>query len=751
MDTCYVQAGVLTPVDINSISMEVLRVQALEYMSSDEAAPALVPYLTFALLERLFEIVWRWSPEQRMGWSKQRALAKVAACITGGRVPAWADAERPGQLMQESLRRFRERRKKVVDAERKATRRLVPGKPRPVAAADLATRIHQEEEALYHCRYGCTPASLPTRRVPPGKRPQQVEYVTTSMAAECQRLHDENLELQRLETTVVQQLTASLDASKKDLQNSVSSEYAAIKEIDRQSAEKIKVEAEAHAQARKLEIQCTQMKLSKNSLQQTVQKQEGHILKLSGQIASCWNDFERARETYHKDSQRHQKTVIAAREESMLKQAELERLREQWSREAKLQEETMKKNEAKLLRQGSIITQLNMDLALKQQTHEKEMEAMAKRKACLEAEFEACSSKLKRARELKNEMAKRRRLSDLRAATSERRLERAQIAESNAADLREDMDALHAYIDEHLAVDNRMMSVSDDMEPSIFTNQRHSGKFAAFHWKLRLLIYSWLMRRTPPSAIGLNLVDAARLLAPAQTVVVPTVGWIRKMRQEGTLLGELLSCFRVAKAKRVISFGFDETTKLGDGLASTNVQIEHASGHVSDEVMRGAFLIPGGTAEQVASAMETKLFARGRRLLCKWQQVHEDLFGVDSWGKDGGPKSSQLGYHRLVGSLIMSDTCNAARAAKRRIIELASEDVEKLAGPQLWSQLSDAQKETAGRAYTGDCMQHLRNILLDAMAKSAQLLLTDELEESLSAFSSYDRMTTDPMQLIRAV
>jgi len=156
-----VQAAILTPVDINSISMEVLRVQALEYMSSDEAAPsALVPYLTFALLERLFEIVWRWSPEQRMGWSKQRALAKVAACITGGRVPTWADAERPGQLMQESLRRFRERRKKVVDAERKATHRLVPGRPRPAASADLATRVHQEEEALYHCRYGCTPAWL---------------------------------------------------------------------------------------------------------------------------------------------------------------------------------------------------------------------------------------------------------------------------------------------------------------------------------------------------------------------------------------------------------------------------------------------------------------------------------------------------------------------------------------------------------------------------------------------------------------
>lgn len=48
-------------------------------------------------------------------------------------------------------------------------------------------------------------------------------------------------------------------------------------------------------------------------------------------------------------------------------------------------------------------------------------------------------------------------------------------------------------------------------------------------------------------------------------------------------------------------------------------------------------------------------------------------------------------------------------------------------------------------------MQHLRNILIDAMAASATSLLKDELQESLDAFSAFERMSTDPMQLIRAV
>lgn len=49
--------------------------------------------------------------------------------------------------------------------------------------------------------------------------------------------------------------------------------------------------------------------------------------------------------------------------------------------------------------------------------------------------------------------------------------------------------------------------------------------------------------------------------------------------------------------------------------------------------------------------------------------------GSGSWP---GPKPLQLGYHRLTGSLIMSDTCSAARATRKKIIDMVAAEVERV-------------------------------------------------------------------------
>jgi hypothetical protein len=188
---------------------------------------------------------------------------------------------------------------------------------------------------------------------------------------------------------------------------------------------------------------------------------------------------------------------------------------------------------------------------------------------------------------------------------------------------------------------------------------------------------------------------------------------------------------------------------LSCGGLATDFQIETVPGEICDEVLRGAFLIPGGCADQVAKAIELKLFARGRQLLDKVRSIYESKHGDGSWP---GPKPVQLSYRRLAGALVMSDTCHAARAAKDLIIEFAAADVEKaLTDAGLWDGMDATQRQVATRAYVGDCTQHLRNILLDAMSRAASSLLKEELQESLEAFSSYERMTTEPIGLIRAV
>ena len=99
----------------------------------------------------------------------------------------------------------------------------------------------------------------------------------------------------------------------------------------------------------------------------------------------------------------------------------------------------------------------------------------------------------------------------------------------------------------------------------------------------------------------------------------------------------------MAKALRIRCFGFDESTKFGLGLLSTNTQIEphDAPGTSSDVVQRGATLTAGGTAEEISKSIEIKIFQHSRRLLDGWRQRHERRFGAGSWAVDGGPDSSQ--------------------------------------------------------------------------------------------------------------
>ena len=70
---------------------------------------------------------------------------------------------------------------------------------------------------------------------------------------------------------------------------------------------------------------------------------------------------------------------------------------------------------------------------------------------------------------------------------------------------------------------------------------------------------------------------------------------MQKKRGELTVAGEAIAAFRVALCRRIISFGWDESTKFGMGLLSTNTQIEphDAPGTSVDLVQRGGALTAG--------------------------------------------------------------------------------------------------------------------------------------------------------------
>ena len=82
--------------------------------------------------------------------------------------------------------------------------------------------------------------------------------------------------------------------------------------------------------------------------------------------------------------------------------------------------------------------------------------------------------------------------------------------------------------------------------------------------------------------------------------------------------------------------------------------------------MRGVTLTTGGTAKEIAADIDEKLFTHARRLLTLWKAEHERMHAEGSWEKAGMPAADNVGLHRLSeNAVLMSDTCNAARATKR--------------------------------------------------------------------------------------
>ena len=308
-----------------------------------------------------------------------------------------------------------------------------------------------------------------------------------------------------------------------------------------------------------------------------------------------------------------------------------------------------------------------------------------------------------------------------------------------------------------------MMEPQEEQEPdSLFSvpvpkgakRRAPNGRFEALPWRLRPLIWSQHARRTPPMAIAANINDVLEVYAKEQVVPMPCLREIQKMRGELTIAGECMAAFRVALAKRIISFGFDESTKFGFGLMSSNTQIEphDAPGTTVDVVQRGATLTAGGTAEEICKSIDEKIFAHSRRLLMGWRGEHEVKFGKGSWQRGGGPSPEAVGLHRLSEeTLLMSDTCNAARAAKRLLAEAAEKASRLAIGDEAWEKMSTQQQERSCTCFIGDCHQHLRNIIINAMAIACTAHLKDVLEDSLDEFSSFDRMSADGMDLIRAV
>jgi len=156
----------------------------------------------------------------------------------------------------------------------------------------------------------------------------------------------------------------------------------------------------------------------------------------------------------------------------------------------------------------------------------------------------------------------------------------------------------------------------------------------------------------------------------------------------------------------------------------------------------------GKTAEAEVDEVSASAFVRGREALQGWADLHRSLFPDDD--PDLFPEAEEFGLHRVAGGgLIQGDTCNQANKLKALMQEKIAEAVAAI--DPLWSTYDDETKAAKVRTHQGDCWNHLRNIWFGAGAKALAATVKEGLLDDLSNFSGYERVSSEIMDLVRAV
>ena len=282
--------------------------------------------------------------------------------------------------------------------------------------------------------------------------------------------------------------------------------------------------------------------------------------------------------------------------------------------EAKLFEAKLRTLEAEKLKLQGQVARAWYDAEEEHKRCERAIVVMEKKLHITEEEAAALASEKEHMRLLKNQQAARARQLERAAAdkaeTSAKRLTKLQDAQGQADELRDEVEQLK----EELL--HQQKRCSEKQEPKV-ARRDEDGRFRADPWQHRVLEWAQLARGVAPSTINRNISEVLTLFASEEVVPLACERQMRKLRTEVTIAGEMIAALRVALCTRIISFGFDESTKFGLGLLSTNTQIEphDAPGTSIDVVMRGVTLTTGGTAKEIAADIDEKLFTHARLTL----------------------------------------------------------------------------------------------------------------------------------------
>ena len=279
-----------------------------------------------------------------------------------------------------------------------------------------------------------------------------------------------------------------------------------------------------------------------------------------------------------------------------------------------------------------------------------------------------------------------------------------------------------------------------------------TGRWQAESTQIHAVRLAQLARGVSPSTTAMNITDVLKLVAPDVEVPGTCTAQAQLLRTEVTVSSQAMAAFKFAMSIRVLSFGWDESTKFGDGVLSCNAQVKYADGTIENICLRGLSILPeGGTSAAVLAHIETRIFAHSRRLLTEWKVEYEKVNGAGSWAAAGYPSSDSIGLHRLAEDTMLStDKCNGACCTRRMLAEAIMQCIKDKVGIEAWEAMSDEERDRKYKTYRGDCWQHLRNIVIDAMAAKGDAMLRLQVADDLSMFNAFERNEPDGGSMIHA-
>ena len=335
------------------------------------------------------------------------------------------------------------------------------------------------------------------------------------------------------------------------------------------------------------------------------------------------------------------------------------------------------------------------------------------------------------------------------AGLSKSRLKRLQETKDELDEIKQELEEVYEEMDTTDGIATREVLARYNSMPT-WRRTRQSGRGGcAFDLVYRRSIYAQYANCTPRSAISDNIISIVKATAPWLNPEPVSMRTLVDSRFELRTIQESLAARKGAAAYRIRVLGSDETTKFGNAGITSNLLIEPTRGaDLEVVVLRGAYISAGGTAEAIANAIELRCFVRGRDFLRRWEATCRRMYPQHKWQ---GPDPNRLSLARLAGGgAFQGDTCNTAQLTKEILADMVAEQKRREMGAEVWDALSEEERVHVTRTHKLDCWNHMRNIFLAPMSKAMAKQVATDLKQHLDAFTSWERMTTNFDQLLRA-